>query len=258
MSPSAFLRAPQVDRFWHPFSIASDPNSGEIEFYLEIYGTKSWTRQLWNALVKRNPDDYFPMEIIGPYGTGIVNKRDYSQVVAIGSGTGVVPILSVFKEHIHHLLMINPSSHYNAQHEREIRSMKVCRAKEARDKTIFQALVSGILYILHVLGLAKKQTDQEEEPKAERKQERVKKALHRLSSHLEQEDEATYDPTISTASPDNNELETNINGRKVMLSTLATTCPKKEMQKAIFAATRSSEYQVFICFCLAFLTLKLT
>jgi predicted ferric reductase len=39
----AFLRIKGIEMHWHPFSIASGPESEELEFYIEVYGTKSWT-----------------------------------------------------------------------------------------------------------------------------------------------------------------------------------------------------------------------
>ncbi|KAL7532784.1 hypothetical protein ACHAXR_004839 [Thalassiosira sp. AJA248-18] len=244
----AFLRAPEVDRFWHPFSIASDPNSKEIEFYLEIYDTGSWTRTL-NELIAKSPDENFVMELMGPYGTGLVNKKEYSHVVAIGSGTGIVPILSVspvnvanirisrrrttnnrilnnlqqvFKEHVHQLL-----------HEREIQSMKISRATEARAKTLFHMMLSFIRHLLHMLRCMKKPIDADEEPKAERKQVRVKEALHRLSSHIEQDD-----TILKTSSPTSTDLNSAI--RQISCR------PEKETKKAIFSATRSIYSRVLI------------
>jgi predicted ferric reductase len=141
----AFLRAPEVDQFWHPFSIASDPNSNDLEFYIEMYGQGTWTRGLWDALVKKGPDESFTMEIVGQYGVSLVNKGEYSQVVAVGSGTGIVPILSLFKQHIHQVSMLNPTSHYNAQHEREIQLMKIARSQEMRERHLLIGVVVSLI-----------------------------------------------------------------------------------------------------------------
>lgn len=45
-----FLRVGEIDRTWHPFSVASDPLSNEVEFYIEVFGKNSWTEQLWEHL----------------------------------------------------------------------------------------------------------------------------------------------------------------------------------------------------------------
>lgn len=117
-----------MDQFWHPFSIASDPNSND-----------------WDVLVKKGPDESFTMEIVGQYGVGLVNKGEYSPVVAVGSGTGIVPILSLFKEHIHQVSMLNPTSHYNAQHEREIQLMKIARSQEMRERHLLIGVVVSLI-----------------------------------------------------------------------------------------------------------------
>ena len=46
----AFLRFDSIDRSWHPFSIASQPSSNEVEFYIEVFGYGSWTDRLWSKL----------------------------------------------------------------------------------------------------------------------------------------------------------------------------------------------------------------
>ncbi|KAL7545999.1 hypothetical protein ACHAWF_009342 [Thalassiosira exigua] len=181
----AFLRAPEVDRFWHPVSMASDPGSSEIEFYLDIYERGSWTRRVWDAIISKSPDEHFTIEIMGTYGTACVHRAEFSHVIAMGSGTGIVPILSLFKEHVHQLLMLNQSSHYRAQHSEDIGWTKICRAKEARAKTLFQmltSLTSGLFRFTHERETS---NNDEDEPKAERKQVRVNEALRRLSNHLE-------------------------------------------------------------------------
>lgn len=46
----AFLRVSGIDRAWHPFSIASEPKSDTVEFYVDVFGKGSWTEQLWTKL----------------------------------------------------------------------------------------------------------------------------------------------------------------------------------------------------------------
>jgi hypothetical protein len=216
--------------------MASDPGSSDIEFYLDIYGRGSWTRRVWDAIISKSPDEHFAIEIMGPYGTACVHRAEFSHVIAVGSGTGIVPILSLFKEHVHQLLMLNPSSHYRAQHSEDIRWTKICRAKEARAKTLFQMLTSlanGLFRFTHERDTS---NNDEDEPKAERKQVRVNEALRRLSSHLE-----TIDPSHPTGSPgDMQQKSSQYN------SDQSTILPKKEVRKAIFSATRSIYTRVFL------------
>jgi hypothetical protein len=46
----AFLRLAEIDQHWHPFSIASGPDSSFLEFYIEVFPEESWTGKLWKML----------------------------------------------------------------------------------------------------------------------------------------------------------------------------------------------------------------
>ena len=46
----AFVRLPFIDSSWHPFSIASGPDSPFIEFYIEVFDEQSWTGKLWHLI----------------------------------------------------------------------------------------------------------------------------------------------------------------------------------------------------------------
>ena len=83
----AFLRVGDIDRAWHPFSIASDPDSSEIEFYIEVFGDGSWTEKLFSKL-KNDKRQKLDIDLLGPYGTALVKEESYTNIVAIGAGTG--------------------------------------------------------------------------------------------------------------------------------------------------------------------------
>jgi len=91
----AFIRLKEIDRHWHPFTIASEPSSHVLEFYIEVFGDGSWTSKLFELLGHSEDDDagsfcnirlYFDLQ--GPYGTSLGKTEDYSHALAIGSGTG--------------------------------------------------------------------------------------------------------------------------------------------------------------------------
>lgn len=90
----AFLRVREIDTHWHPFSIASGPDSSILEFYIEVAGEKSWTNKLWDLLnvnlksVKNETVLGRYVEIMGPYGTCLAKTEEFSHVLAIGAGTG--------------------------------------------------------------------------------------------------------------------------------------------------------------------------
>jgi len=133
----AFLKVSQIDRHWHPFSIASDPSSSSVEFYIEVFGEKSWTQKLWNRLQAAEDRENFTIEIMGPYGTGFIEKGAYTNVLAIGAGTGIVPIVSVLKEHIQQKLLLDPEMHLVAQQEHEKAAIKKRSALEENEGSIF-------------------------------------------------------------------------------------------------------------------------
>lgn len=114
---SAFLRVESIDRTWHPFSIASDPDSNKVEFYIEVFGEGSWTDRLWVKLNNQDKGQKMYIDLLGwvwvvnarrnlqlpicilltllrfssnhrPYGTALVKNSSYTNIVAIGTGTG--------------------------------------------------------------------------------------------------------------------------------------------------------------------------
>lgn len=88
----AYLRLPAIDSTWHPFSIASGPASSYLEFYIEVFGTNSWTSKLWEELEcdehADRSDRQIDVELLGPCGTSLAKTDDFSHAVAIGTGTG--------------------------------------------------------------------------------------------------------------------------------------------------------------------------
>ena len=84
----AFLQVDSIDRSWHPFSIASEPDSSIVEFYIEVFGEGSWTERLWTKLNSQNKRQSLNIELMGPYGTALIQGKSFTNVVAVGSGTG--------------------------------------------------------------------------------------------------------------------------------------------------------------------------
>ena len=100
------LRIQSIDNTWHPFSIASGPESNILVFYIEVSGKNSWTSKLWNLtkrtcvenIVGSNKNDSErdnpttcvkqSVEIMGPYRTAFDNESKHSEALIIGGGTG--------------------------------------------------------------------------------------------------------------------------------------------------------------------------
>jgi predicted ferric reductase len=94
----AFLRINGIDNHWHPFSIASGPESSELEFYIEVHGKHSWTTQLWDLLDVVTDEEISSLrmfvEVMGPYGTCLAKTEEYSHVISLGAGTGEFRLLN--------------------------------------------------------------------------------------------------------------------------------------------------------------------
>lgn len=127
------LRIRAIDRHWHPFSIASGPESDYLEFYMEVYGRTSWTNKLWNMISEHKNEPLNPktrtvvshqsitVEVKGPYGTSLGKVEEFSHALVIGSGTGIVPILSMLKQHIYQLRRLDVATY---KQEKELRDRK--------------------------------------------------------------------------------------------------------------------------------------
>lgn len=81
---------------------------------------------------------------MGPYGTPLVNDGIYSHVVAIGAGTGIVPLVSLLKKHINQMLLMDPESFLVGAMEKEKRNIVIRCAKESKNGSILQQVVSAL------------------------------------------------------------------------------------------------------------------
>jgi predicted ferric reductase len=140
---SAFLRLTEIDQHWHPYSIASGPESSQLEFYIEVHDEKSWTGKLWTLLHQVGLEGGAGMliDVQGPYGTGLANTKDFSHAVAFGSGTGIVPVLSLFKQHVRQLLLLDPANHFMELERNQQIVREVEKANELRKGSVFKSAV---------------------------------------------------------------------------------------------------------------------
>ena len=119
------------------FSIASNPSSPYLEFYIEVFAKDSWTGKLYNKLKNASGRKSFvTMEVLGPYGTALVNREGTTNVLSIGAGTGIVPVLSLFQEHVKRMLLLDPAAHLVELQEAERNAVKVKLAREARQAPV--------------------------------------------------------------------------------------------------------------------------
>lgn len=101
----AELLIPEINREWHPFTIASAPHEDEMHFFIKALG--DWTCALEEKLKERqeNPDKDLPpltIRMKGPYGAPAQHVRSYHRVVLVSGGVGSTPFSSICKS-LHHL-----------------------------------------------------------------------------------------------------------------------------------------------------------
>lgn len=123
----AKLRIVDIDNSWHPFTIASSPDSELLEFYIKVNGSGTWTFNLLSMIRQRHSNmgesEKIRVEVMGPSGTPIPYSNEYSDALLIGSGTGFVPSLSILQQHIEKCLKLDPAS-YKAQKEKEQKKLE--------------------------------------------------------------------------------------------------------------------------------------
>lgn len=120
-----FLNDRGIDYTWHPFSIASSPNEDTINFYIEVMstsgvdGANSWTHKLWRAA---KSGFVSKIRVNGPYGSGFNDIDDKTQIVAIGSGTGIVPMLSLARTKVDEFVRMNARARVNDLAARDVKN----------------------------------------------------------------------------------------------------------------------------------------
>lgn len=141
-----FLSIKGIDHHWHPYSIASAPSDDTIDFFMEVMsgskvdGHDAWTSQLWR-LIKTGEKPF--VSVIGPYGTGFNNAADQTEIVAVGSGTGIVPMLSLARMHAANLTRLNVDQHSDAIDDRDA-STRDFAENYFREKKSIAGLVGGL------------------------------------------------------------------------------------------------------------------
>ena len=138
-----------------------------------MFDKESWTGKLYNRLKREaHKGRVMEVEVLGPYGTALVNRGGITNVLSIGAGTGIVPILSLFQEHVKRMKMLDPSAHLIEQQEVERNSVEVRRAMEARQVPLISYVVNPGCF---------KKAAQHEESKVSRRSTMMRNSLTRMS-----------------------------------------------------------------------------
>mmetsp|Transcript_255 Transcript_255/g.620 ORF Transcript_255/g.620 Transcript_255/m.620 type:complete len:915 (+) Transcript_255:51-2795(+) len=128
----AYLKMDSIEPHWHPFTLASDTRSETLDFYIEVVGKEdSWTHRMFRLLEDHLQGDSGTMwvQVMGPYGTPFANMEEFSHCLSIGSGTGIVPTLSLLQHHVRHMARLHPQHYFRdlKLHERHVRDLELSR-----------------------------------------------------------------------------------------------------------------------------------
>jgi ferredoxin-NADP reductase len=93
------LQVPAINRMWHPFSIASAPESNFLTLLIQVSPKEGqWTSEV-AAMVRAGT--LLRVNLRGPFGSSVgpqTNSPAAANIIAVGSGTGIVPMISLLKE----------------------------------------------------------------------------------------------------------------------------------------------------------------
>eukprot|EP00035_Acanthoeca_spectabilis_P009506 m.168287 g.168287 ORF g.168287 m.168287 type:complete len:993 (-) comp14745_c0_seq1:167-3145(-) len=92
------LQVPEIDSMWHPFSIASSPEWSWVTLIIAVVpGEGQWTQRL---AAEVRAGKLVEVNVRGPFGNPIGPPSDApaaANIVAVGTGTGIVPMVSLLK-----------------------------------------------------------------------------------------------------------------------------------------------------------------
>ncbi|CAK0840944.1 unnamed protein product [Prorocentrum cordatum] len=98
----AYIQIPSLDLTFHPFSIGSAPEEVVLRFYIVVYKGQ-WTEKLADAIEEKTVSG---VNIMGPFGPGL-DTNNFVSVSAVGTGTGIVPMMSLMRERYRRLTLMN-------------------------------------------------------------------------------------------------------------------------------------------------------
>lgn len=147
----AFINLPGIDFTWHPFSVASEPTEPTVDFFIEVAKNGSWTDKLWHK-VNNDPNvaSLPEVRLLGPYGTDYMAEfSECKHIVAVGSGTGIVPMVSLLKSTFGKFSRINAENHKKSSVDKQsaIRSYisEALKTQHSISSLVMAALRSTIL-----------------------------------------------------------------------------------------------------------------
>lgn len=137
----ASLQVPAIDLSWHPFSIGSAPSALQLVFFIQVQGPGSWTRKLTELAIMESltAPGCRVVNLRGPFGYPIDgNPRAYERVIAVGTGTGIVPMFSLLYARAYQLRQIRSDT------LAEARARKDAREHERSSLLVAAALAADV------------------------------------------------------------------------------------------------------------------
>ena len=110
---------PGIDPFWHPFSIGSGNEANYLSFLIEVKPGQSWTGRLASdACIAKLLSGEAALQVRGPYGYAVADLARADAVLGVGTGTGVVPMLSLMQERAHAMSLVGKAALAKAKLDR--------------------------------------------------------------------------------------------------------------------------------------------
>lgn len=98
---------------------------------------------LWKKL-KNNTGKRMNIEVIGPYGAALVKEPIYTNVVVVGSGTGIVPCFGILKQHARRMRMVKPEEYLIGISEHVKRTINILGAQEDKDLSVARLIFNKV------------------------------------------------------------------------------------------------------------------
>ena len=84
------------------------------------------------------------IEVIGPYGAALVKEPIYTNVVVVGSGTGIVPCFGILKQHARRMRMVKPEEYLIGISEHVKRTINILGAQEDKDLSVARLIFNKV------------------------------------------------------------------------------------------------------------------
>ena len=95
------MRVSTIDGWWHPVSIGSGTRAPYLTFVIQVRPGRSWTQRLASPEVVRQLRlGTASVCLRGPFGHSIASEERSDALLAIGTSTGIVPMLSLLEDRV--------------------------------------------------------------------------------------------------------------------------------------------------------------